>query len=225
MFQRMTRRNLIAAGRIWTRGSVSNGANQQRKDLLTELVRVATKRKLVRRVEPGGTTLSTKGVTLALVLTISGVAAETAAAGYYEPIIAGAPSSYGILTTLRDMGLDPVTEPLRRGPYYVLHALDPYGVEVRVVADAQLGDILSFAPVVPDFTYVPFYVRAPRVIHVPENRDDAGNVSEPPTGDPTRDYFLAQVLRIPEDLPQDAGRSDKLAPPSPLPKGDKGAPR
>jgi hypothetical protein len=162
---------------------------------------------------------------LAFVLAISGAAAGTAAAGYYPSIVASAPAPYGLLATLRDMGLDPVMEPLRRGPYYVLHALDPYGVEVRIVADAELGDIVSLVPVEPIYGYAPFYVRAPRIIHVPDGGAVGGNVVELPTGDPTRDYFLAQILRIPEDQPPEAARGDKLAPPAPLPKGDKGAPR
>ena len=38
------------------------------------------------------------------------------------------------------MGYDPTTPAFRRGPYYVLHAYDRYGVKVRVVNDTQLGD-------------------------------------------------------------------------------------
>jgi hypothetical protein len=67
-----------------------------------------------------------------------------------------------IFATVRALGFNPTTQPIRRGPYYVLHAFDPYGIEVRVVADAELGDILSVTDVVG-----PRYDFGPRIIHVP----------------------------------------------------------
>lgn len=74
-----------------------------------------------------------------------------------------------ILTAMRSMGLDPIGRPLRRGHYYVMHAYDPYGVEVRVVADAQLGDIVSVSPArALNNIYAPRYEHAPRIIHVPQ---------------------------------------------------------
>lgn len=108
-------------------------------------------------------TISLAGV--ALVATLSVVAAgslerESATA------IDALPASE-IITTILSMGLNPTTEPLRRGPFYVLHAYDPLGVEVRVVADAQLGDILSITPARSLVAYTPYYVRAPHIIHVP----------------------------------------------------------
>lgn len=110
-----------------------------------------------------------------------------------------------IAATLRAMGLDPMMPPSRRGPYYVLHALDPGGIELRVVADAQFGDILALMPALPPIAYTPFYVRAPRILHLPETADDERGVNAnggPATGDPMRDHFLPRVLRIPDDLPQ-----------------------
>lgn len=99
--------------------------------------------------------------------------------------LAGAPAARAgtvypndILQTLRTMGLDPVTDPVRRGDLYVLHALDPHGVEMRVVADADFGEILSIVPapilsnayLAPILTslYVPRAYAGPRIIHVPE---------------------------------------------------------
>jgi hypothetical protein len=77
--------------------------------------------------------------------------------------------AYEILTTMRLMGLNPISEPVRRGPYYVLHAYDPRGIEVRVVADAQFGDILYIAPArALNTAYAPRYQRGPRIIHVPQ---------------------------------------------------------
>lgn len=68
-----------------------------------------------------------------------------------------------IFTTVRALGFNPTTQPIRRGPYFVLHAFDPYGIQVRVVADAELGDILSVTDVVG-----PRYDFGPRIIHVPD---------------------------------------------------------
>jgi hypothetical protein len=86
--------------------------------------------------------------------------------------------AYEIVTTVRSMGLNPISEPARRGPYYVLRAYDPRGIEVRVVADAQFGDILSIASArALNTAYAPNYQRAPRIIHVPQadERDDRAN--------------------------------------------------
>jgi hypothetical protein len=87
-----------------------------------------------------------------------------------------------ILATLRSMGLGPTGVLRRRGPYYVLHAYDARGLEVRVVADAQFGDILSVTPAreFVDF-YVPTYIRGPRIIHVPlrDATDDDEDTTQP----------------------------------------------
>ncbi|MGH6665691.1 MAG: hypothetical protein ACREB2_12435 [Pseudolabrys sp.] len=74
-----------------------------------------------------------------------------------------------ILATVRSMGLGPTGALHRRGPFYVLHAYDARGLELRVVADAQFGDIVSITPAreLVNF-YVPGYVRGPRIIHVPQ---------------------------------------------------------
>jgi len=99
-----------------------------------------------------------------------------------------------ILTAVRAMGLSPTTEPLRRGPYYVLHAYDPRGIEVRVVADAQLGDILSIIPArVLNTVYTPHYVRGPHIIHVPQpgERDEhaSTNDRDDPNDSDNRDFI------------------------------------
>ena len=118
-------------------------------------------------------------VLAALAATLTFVAASSIKR---EPVTeADALPAYEILITLRQMGLNPINEPVRRGPYYVLHANDPRGVEVRVVADAQFGDILSVAPAQAlNAAYAPRYDRAPRIIHVPQPgaRDDRASVNQ-----------------------------------------------
>jgi len=87
-----------------------------------------------------------------------------------------------VVSTLHMMGLDRISRPARRGPYYVMHAYDPLGVEVRVVADAEFGDILSIG-VANILNYPPLYVREPRIIHVPQPDDPDVTSSAPPRKD------------------------------------------
>jgi hypothetical protein len=122
-----------------------------------------------------------------------------------------------ILTTVRSMGLNPASEPVRRGPYYVLHAYDPRGIEVRVVADAQFGDILSIAPArVLNTAYAPLYERGPRIIQIPQPgaRDDRASVNdrdEPAASNDDDDDIAPPPVRRVTPKPQ--RRSD--APPEP----------
>ena len=53
---------------------------------------------------------------------------------------------YEIMSIVRSTGLAPLTRPMRRGPYYVLVAVDRVGRQMRVVVDAQLGDIVNLRP-------------------------------------------------------------------------------
>lgn len=129
-----------------------------------------------------------RGLIIGLTIAALGIAASFASAGSYppEPVTeADALPAYEILTTVREMGLDPNTEPVRRGPYYVLHAIDPLGVVMRVVADAALGDILSVVPARP-YDFVPYFFNGPRIIEVPQagdrdrNYDDSAEPAPPP---------------------------------------------
>jgi hypothetical protein len=63
------------------------------------------------------------------------------------------------------LGLDPTGEPALRGDYYVLHAYDRAGIQLRVVVDAQFGDVLFMAPAL-NVSLTPPYVRAARIIQV-----------------------------------------------------------
>ena len=99
-----------------------------------------------------------------------------------EPLTeADALPAYEILTVARSMGFKPVSEPSRRGPYYVFQAVDQRGQEVRVVADARFGDIVSVAPISPlNVANTPNYQRGARIIHVPQpgERDERASVNE-----------------------------------------------
>jgi hypothetical protein len=80
--------------------------------------------------------------------------------------------AHEIVASVRALGFDPTTQAFRRGPYYVLHARDPYGVQLRIVADAELGDIISIGQV-----YVPSYFAGPRIIHVPQPGEPSADTS------------------------------------------------
>src|SRR4249919_4393015 len=105
--------------------------------------------------------------TLAAVVMAGGLMAGAARA--QSPDL-GAPSigtlpPTDILESVRYLGRDPTGEPVRRGAYYVLHAYDRAGIELRVVADAQFGDVLFMAPAL-NTSLTPPYVRAARIIQV-----------------------------------------------------------
>jgi hypothetical protein len=74
-----------------------------------------------------------------------------AGSGLSDPVL----PPYEIMSIVRSTGLAPLTRPMRRGPYYVLVAVDRAGRQMRVVVDAQLGDIVNMRPAVAAATYGP----------------------------------------------------------------------
>ena len=81
--------------------------------------------------------------TIYAVLAVLALSGPAAAQGY-EP---GGLPPYEILSILRSTGLDPIGPPIRRGPTYVLHAIDRGDREVRVVVSARTGEVVSVRPV------------------------------------------------------------------------------
>jgi hypothetical protein len=76
-------------------------------------------------------------------LAVLALSAPAAAQGYGP----GGLPPHEIITILRSTGLDPIGQPVRRGPNYVLRALDDNDREVSVVVSARSGDVLSVTPV------------------------------------------------------------------------------
>lgn len=64
-------------------------------------------------------------------------------AGYAPPLAGVVRSPAEIIASVRSMGFDPVTRPVQRGPVYVLRAVDPNDVDVRVTVDARSGRVLT----------------------------------------------------------------------------------
>ncbi|MGE0564491.1 MAG: hypothetical protein AB7O50_08255 [Pseudolabrys sp.] len=73
---------------------------------------------------------------------------------------------------LRRSGLAPRGEIIRHGDVFVTHAVDPRGIEVRVVAEALFGDIVSVAPRHLMVPYPARYDSGPRIIHIPGRGGD-----------------------------------------------------
>ncbi len=165
---------------------------------------------------------------LTIILAVAALAATLSfvAAGSFkrEPVTeADALPAYEIVNTVRAMGLNPTSDPVRRGPYYVLHAYDPRGVEVRVVADAHFGDVLSVAPArALNNAYAPRYDRGPRIIHVPQpgERDDRASVNDRDQPAASNDNDDEEVAPPPRRraAPPPQRRSDAPPPPPPGPR-------
>jgi len=112
-----------------------------------------------------------KRLTIALAATVLAAMATCAAAGSRRESITAADAlpAYEVLNSIRALGFAPTTQALRRGPYYVLHAYDPRGVQVRITADAQLGDIVEVSSLV-----APRFSGGARIIHVPQRGERNG---------------------------------------------------
>jgi len=107
-------------------------------------------------------------IVAALAATVSLVATGTERHGHRAAL-----RESEILTNVRLMGLTPTTRAYRRGPFYVLHAVDLGGTALRVVADAELGDIVSVTPL-----YALRFDAGPRIIHVPQPGEEADDRDE-----------------------------------------------
>src|SRR5690348_16575375 len=122
-----------------------------------------------------------------LIASVVGFAAPitlyAAGSRYLEPTTdADAMPGYEILTRVRALALDPIGQPLRRGPYYILHAYDRRGIEMRVVADAHFGDVISVTPASLVTPQGPGTVGGARIIHVTGPGEEKASLE--PSADP-----------------------------------------
>jgi hypothetical protein len=87
--------------------------------------------------------------------------APHASPGYADPRAPDpALPPYEIMSIVRSTGLAPLTRPMRRGRYYVLVAVDRVGRQMRVVVDAQLGDVVNMRPAMTAGPYGPEVARS-----------------------------------------------------------------
>ncbi len=92
--------------------------------------------------------------------------------------------SHEAVALVRSTGLEPVTRPVRNGPAYVLHAVNPAGREVRVIVDIRLKRIARVVPLNPRVAAAdvpplpPPYARPPAgIATVPDGNGPAGRVA------------------------------------------------
>ncbi len=136
-----------------------------------------------------------------------------------DAVDADAMPPYEVLSTVRGLGFDPISQPVRRGNYYVLHAYDARGQEMRIVADVSFGDIVSVSPArAANAAYAPqqqYYGGAgPRIIQVPDNYRSNGVIDVPQqlpqrrrsTTAPAKTYHRS-VTAPDNDQPNDASNS------------------
>jgi hypothetical protein len=148
------------------------------------------------------------------------ISAPIAGAEERLPIAPDAPprslAAHEILSRVRSGGFDPVGQPMRRGPRYEVAAVDPYELDVRLVVDAQTGQILAvrhdpeFAdPPVAGPTYAQWQFRRSRESRPIPPRDI-------PAGRPTEVAKLKTPLPLPRPRPDDVTGSIKIVPVAPL---------
>ena len=120
-----------------------------------------------------------KGLVLGLAVTAVAAAVSTLAVGVSAGPLppgdrqgdTGAVPARKIAAGVRAAGLDPAGAPRLRGRYYVLKAIDRRGVDMRVLADAQDGSILSILPARQSRGGRLAYNGIARIIHVPQPDD------------------------------------------------------
>jgi hypothetical protein len=134
---------------------------------------------------------------------------------------------YEIMSIVRTTGLTPLTRPMRRGPYYVLVAVDRVGRQMRVVVDAQLGDIVNLRPALAAASYGPEVARplaavpagppADAIVVTPYGARAGADMSPPPRplAHPSADSLVPPPPRSVPDA-HAAGAAGPAVPPTRL---------
>src|SRR5262249_35975786 len=119
---------------------------------------------------------------LALVGATSDASAQVTFYGLYGPryYVTGVPP-WRVMRIVRSAGFQPISAVVRRGPNYVVTAVDRDGAPVRVIISAYEGDIVGVRPVAAVQSYggAPYDPRAGAVASAPS----AGAV--PPDDEPS----------------------------------------
>jgi hypothetical protein len=157
------------------------------------------------------------------VLTASASFGVTVEAQTYDAVPTAVPDGipglppFEISGIVRSSGLRPLSPPIRRGRFYVVHAMAPRGDDVRVLIDAGSGRILSVAPIddappgygaAPGYAPGPWYRRpGPYYYYGPQGHLANESMPEPSTNP-------APATRVNPPMTHSAA----LAPPTPLPR-------
>ena len=115
---------------------------------------------------------------------------------------------YEILTLLHLAKFDPIGQPVRSGPNYVVRATDSSDREVRVVISADAGDIQSVTPVATAS-------RVPPASPEPVKRTAAAPPKPEPLPKPRQEAKVEDALPPPEPIKRIAAVPSK---PEPMPK-------
>jgi hypothetical protein len=162
----------------------------------------------------------TKGRVLLLALALL-VSAPIAGAEERLPVAPDVPpgslAAQEILSRIRSGGFDPVGQPVRRGPRYEVAAVDPYELDVRLIVDAQTGQILAVRHD-PELEYEP-PVAGRSYAQWPFRRSRESRPTPPrniPSGRSTELAKLKTPLPLPRPRPDDVTGSIKIVPVAPL---------
>lgn len=116
---------------------------------------------------------------------------------------------------VRAAGLDPISRPMWRPGRYIVHAIDRYGRELRVVVDARLGEVVRAVPAgfndVGPRGYEPYpqpSAYPPSPPPPAEMDDDEERASPPPSAMP-------RVIPGPRSAAPAPSRSATVTPPQP----------
>jgi hypothetical protein len=77
------------------------------------------------------------------------IGAQPALAQYYVPrpvVPIGPPAIEDVSDIIQAMGLDPMGQPMRSGPFYVQRATDDFGRVLRVTVDARRSQVVAIEP-------------------------------------------------------------------------------
>jgi hypothetical protein len=158
-------------------------------------------------------------------LAVLALSAPAAAQGYPPgamppaAVSPGVMPPYEILSMLRSTGFEPIGRPIRRGPNYMLRAIDDNDREVNLVVNARSGDILSATPIQtasrmpPGVSMGPYERMAPGYVPPAGSRNYGPPVADddddalPPPG------FGYNAPRPPGAVPGPLPRSSNAAPP------------
>jgi hypothetical protein len=174
-----------------------------------------------------------KHLVIVLAAVAGSAAVATPAAAQYYGAEVDIISPREATEVVRAAGLDPISRPVWRPGRYIVHAIDRYGRELRVIVDARMGDVVRAVPAsgyadIPPRGYEPYprpeaYPRAepyphasmpPAEMEAPEEEFD--NAGVPPPG------ASPHVIPAPRSAAPAPSRSSAL-PAAPKPQAAKPA--